>query len=79
MQLKTVFRRVPVSTFHVLVGFVSGQSCSVPKTHHTHRWAAQIAHQGQLAHHIGKRQVSGVVTPGNIPGLVPGSAAAAQW
>merc|ERR1712045_863225 len=42
-------------------------------------WAAQIAHQGQLAHHIGKRQVSGVVTPGNIPGLVPGSAAAAQW
>ena len=53
--------------------------CSVPKTHHTHRWAAQIAHQGQLAHHIGKRQVSGVVTPGNIPGLVPGSAAAAQW
>ena len=43
------------------------------------RWAAQIAHQGQLAHHIGKRQVSGVVTPGNIPGLVPGSAAAAQW
>ena len=43
------------------------------------RWAAQIAHQGQLAHHIGKRQVDGVITPGNIPGLVPGSEAARQW
>ena len=44
-----------------------------------HRWAAQIAHQGQLAHHVGKRQAAIPVTPGNIPGLVPGSAAAAQW
>ena len=43
------------------------------------RWAAQIAHQGQLAHHIGKRQAALPVTPGNIPGLVPGSPAAAQW
>ena len=43
------------------------------------RWAAQIAHQGQLAHHVGKRQAAVPVTPGNIPGLVPGSAAAAQW
>merc|ERR1712234_80717 len=42
-------------------------------------WTAQIAHQGQLAHHLGKRQAALPVTPGNIPGLVPGSAAAAQW
>merc|ERR1719340_562306 len=42
-------------------------------------WAAQIAHQGQLAHHVGKRQAALPVTPGNIPGLVPGSPAAAQW
>merc|ERR1712061_371989 len=41
-------------------------------------WAAQIAHRGQLAHHVGKRQVDGVITPGNIPGLVPGSEAARQ-
>ena len=44
-----------------------------------YRWAAQIAHQGQLAHHVGKRQAALPVTPGNIPGLVPGSPAAAQW
>ena len=43
------------------------------------RWAAQIAHQGQLAHHVGKRQAALPVTPGNIPGLVPGSEAARQW
>merc|ERR1711915_1138660 len=35
-------------------------------------------------HHVanaqrGKRQAASPVTPGNIPGLVPGSAAAAQW
>merc|ERR1712064_128862 len=35
-------------------------------------------------HHVaiaqrGKRQAATPVTPGNIPGLVPGSAAAAQW
>merc|ERR1712102_134337 len=44
-------------------------------------WAAQIAHQGQLAHHVSKRQAPASVplTPGNIPGLVPGSPAAAQW
>merc|ERR1712048_1128554 len=44
-------------------------------------WAAQIAHQGQLAHHVTKRQAPAAVplTPGNIPGLVPGSLAAAQW
>merc|ERR1712226_997648 len=44
-------------------------------------WAAQIAHQGQLAHHVSKREAPAAVplTPGNIPGLVPGSAAAAQW
>merc|ERR1712003_280119 len=43
-------------------------------------WAAQIAHQGVLAHHQ-KREAPAAVplTPGNIPGLVPGSAAAAQW
>merc|ERR1712178_408554 len=45
----------------------------------TQWWTAQIAHQGQLAHHVGKRQAATPVTPGNIPGLVPGSAAAAQW
>merc|ERR1711902_242942 len=38
-----------------------------------------IAQQGQLAHHVSKRQAATPVTPGNIPGLVPGSAAAAQW
>merc|ERR1712027_72372 len=27
----------------------------------------------------GKRQAADPITPGNIPGLVPGSAAAAQW
>ena len=43
------------------------------------RWAAQIAHQGQLAHHVGKRQAAVPVTPGNVPGLVPGSEAARQW
>merc|ERR1712212_1169642 len=42
-------------------------------------WAAQIAHQGQLAHHVGKRQAALPLTPGNIPGLVPGSEAARQW
>merc|ERR1712048_80246 len=44
-------------------------------------WAAQVAHQGQLAHHVTKRQAPAAVplTPGNIPGLVPGSLAAAQW
>merc|ERR1711962_445433 len=47
------------------------------------RQAAIIAHKGKLAHHV-KRQAAtpvgvGVATPGNIPGLVPGSAAAAQW
>merc|ERR1712232_665392 len=30
-------------------------------------------------HQRGKRQAATPVTPGNIPGLVPGSAAAAQW
>merc|ERR1712087_950002 len=42
-------------------------------------WAAQIAHQGQLAHHVGKRQAAIPLTPGNVPGLVPGSEAARQW
>merc|ERR1712036_175019 len=42
-------------------------------------WTAQIAHRGQLAHHIGKRQASVPLTPGNIAGLVPGSPAAAEW
>merc|ERR1719350_826805 len=42
-------------------------------------WAAQIAHQGQLAHHVGKRQAALPLTPGNVPGLVPGSEAARQW
>merc|ERR1711862_109945 len=39
--------------------------------------AAQLIHQGQLAHHQGKRSAqapaSVPVTPGNIAGLVPGS------
>merc|ERR1712209_306005 len=30
-------------------------------------------------HQRGKRQAANPITPGNIPGLVPGSAAAAQW
>merc|ERR1712076_271780 len=83
-------------------------------------WAAQIAQQGRLAHHVGKReaednenetskkevekwggygphghkkeaeestlkrevekrQAAMAVVPGNIPGLVPGSKAAAEW
>merc|ERR1712018_1132287 len=44
-------------------------------------WAAQLINQGQLAHHVTKREAPAAVplTPGNIPGLVPGSAAAAQW
>merc|ERR1711936_1060737 len=42
-------------------------------------WTAQIAHAGQLAHHVGKRQASVPLTPGNIAGLVPGSPAAAAW
>merc|ERR1712141_939959 len=43
-------------------------------------WAAQIAHQGQLAHHVTKREAPAAtpLTPGNIPGLFPGSAAAPQ-
>merc|ERR1712214_83186 len=45
-------------------------------------WTAQLIHQGQLAHHQGKREAPAAavpLTPGNIPGLVPGSAAAAAW
>merc|ERR1711971_437619 len=42
-------------------------------------WTAQIAHAGQLAHHVGKRQAALPLPPGNIPGLVPGSPAAAAW
>merc|ERR1711955_2118 len=42
-------------------------------------WTAQIAHAGQLAHHVGRRQAAVPVTPGNIPGLVSGSPAAAAW
>merc|ERR1711890_165336 len=38
-----------------------------------------IAHAGQLAHHVGKRQAAVPLTPGNVPGLVPGSEAARQW
>ena len=54
-------------------------SSPITSSSRTSRWAAQIAHQGQLAHHVGKRQAALPVTPGNIPGLVPGSPAAAQW
>ena len=32
---------------------------------------------GQLAHHVRKRHAAALLTPGNIPGLVPGSPAAA--
>merc|ERR1712098_822603 len=32
-------------------------------------WTAQIAHRGQLAHHVGKRQASVPLTPGNIVDL----------
>merc|ERR1712025_478103 len=45
-------------------------------------WTAQLIHQGQLAHHVTKREAPAAavpLTPGNIPGLVPGSAAAAAW
>merc|ERR1712156_583267 len=44
-------------------------------------YKASLIHRGQLAHHVSKRQAPAAVpvTPGNIPGLVPGSAAAAQW
>merc|ERR1712002_661523 len=42
-------------------------------------WTAQIAHAGQLAHHVGKRQAAVPLTPGNIPGLVSGSETARQW
>ena len=38
-----------------------------------------IAHAGRLAHHVGKRQDAALLTPGNIPGLVAGSPAAAAW
>merc|ERR1711997_821485 len=56
-------------------GLVPGSSAAAQ------RWAAQLIHQGQLAHHVTKRQAPAAVplTPGNIPGLVPGSSAAAQW
>merc|ERR1712214_221559 len=45
-------------------------------------WTAQLIHQGQLAHHQGKREAPAAsvpLTPGNIAGLVPGSEAARQW
>ena len=32
---------------------------------------------GRLAHHVRKRHAAALLTPGNIPGLVPGSPAAA--
>merc|ERR1711872_984814 len=42
-------------------------------------WSGQIAHAGQVAHHVGKRQAALPVVPGNIPGLVAGSPAADAW
>merc|ERR1711872_59304 len=42
-------------------------------------WSGQIAHAGQVAHHVGKRQAALRVVPGNIPGLVAGSPAADAW
>merc|ERR1712027_102610 len=53
--------------------------CDVNHAAAAQGWTAQLIHQGQLAHHVGKRQAADPITPGNIPGLVPGSAAAAQW
>merc|ERR1712018_397244 len=41
-------------------------------------WAAQQTHQGQIAHHVGKRQAASPLITGNLPGLVPGSPAEAQ-
>merc|ERR1711937_614109 len=54
----------------------------VPGSEAARQWStAQLIHQGQLAHHQGKREAPAAVhlTPGNIPGLVPGSEAARQW
>ena len=44
---------------------------TLQKTYTTFRWAAQIAHQGQLAHHVGKRQVAREWPAGVSPAACP--------